>query len=369
MDSMFEKTGMTRRNLLKASVVSGAGALTLSSAMTALGASSSNKHDRAVIFLMMVGGPSALETFDPKPDATREVRGPFGSISTAVPGIRVGEHLPELARRMKKVSIIRSLHHDASPIHETGLQLLQTGQLCRTDDDALPFGSVIAGRLGQKQNAPSFAILPGPIGHTGVAVPRGQAVGNAENAVAPRFVKPTGHDLAYGQTSFGKGCLEARRLVESGARAVVVNMYQTVFNTVSWDSHGTRGFATMDDLAREVIPTFDRAYSALIDDLEARGLLDSTLIVATGEFGRTPKINEHGGRDHWTGDWSGLIAGGKIPGGQLIGQSDRHAAEPVDQPVQPIDLIATIYEHMGINDDSRDQGRSIQSMIGNRVRV
>ena len=130
-----------------------------------------------MILLMMVGGPSQLETFDPKPDAPGEVRGPFRSIATAVPGVRVVEHLPGIARRMGRLTLIRSLHHDAAPIHETGLQLLGTGRLCRLDDDHPHLGSVAARRLGRSGGLPPFVILPGPIGNTGVGIPHGQSAG------------------------------------------------------------------------------------------------------------------------------------------------------------------------------------------------
>ncbi len=305
--------------------------------------------DRSVIFLMLVGGPSQVDTFDPKPDAPSEIRGPFRSIETAVPGVRLCEHLPETARRMGRVAIVRSMHHDAAPIHETGQQLLQTGHLCRNDDEFPHFGSVVASLRGHSGGLPSFAILPGLIGNTGVAIPHGQSAGPLAPSTAASIVAPRGPSSSYGSTPFGDACHEARRLVEAGTRVVVVNMYQTVFNGPSWDCHGTRGFATLDDQAREVLPTFDRAYSALLDDLDRRGLLDSTLVVASGEFGRTPRLNAEGGRDHWTGVWSALLAGGGIPGGQVIGRSDRHGSMPADQPVTPQELLSTIYQSLGLS--------------------
>ncbi len=129
---------------------------------------------------------------------------------------------------------------------------------------------------------------------------------------------------------------------------MTVNMFTTVFNNVTWDCHGRQPFSSLDDYATEVLPTFDRAFSALIDDLESRGLLDSTLVVATGEFGRTPKLNRSGGRDHWPACWSALLAGGGVRGGQVIGASDRHAAEPIDRPITPAALVATMAESLGI---------------------
>ncbi len=154
---------------------------------------------------------------------------------------------------------------------------------------------------------------------------------------------------AYGRTTFGQSCLLARRLVEAGVRLVTVNMFETVFNRVTWDCHGSSPFSTMDDYARELLPTFDQAFAALIDDLDQRGRLESTLVVAAGEFGRTPRINAAGGRDHWPGVWSVALAGGGVRGGQVVGASDDHAASPADRPVTPQNLLATIYHSLGID--------------------
>src|SRR5262249_11399733 len=271
---------------------------------------SPSDHDRSVILLMLVGGPSQLETFDPKPDAPVEVRGPFRSIGTSVPGVRISEHLPRLARSMAKLALIRSLHHDAAPIHETGHQLLQTGRLFREGQEAPHFGSVAAKLLGARGGLPPFVVLPRPLGNTGVGVPHGQTAGllGAEfepyqlaadpaaadyNAGGAFDLKDERGDVrdAYGRNTFGQSCLLARRLVEAGARVVTVNMFDTVFNQVTWDCHGTRPFSTLDDYASVLLPTLDRALSTLIDDLAHRGLLESTLVLATGEFGRTPRIN------------------------------------------------------------------------------
>jgi uncharacterized protein (DUF1501 family) len=349
-----------------------------------------------------VGGPSQLETWDPKPAAPAEVRGPFGSIATALPGVRFNEHLPRMARWMDRVTLIRSLHHDAAPIHETGHQLLQTGRLCREGQEAPHFGSVAARLQGARNELPPFMVLPRPIGNTGVGVPHGQTAGALGSAYEPfhvaadpaaadydaldlldraqrfldeadghlpapvlasagRVLAPqarTAFDLAaeraalrdaYGGTTFGQSCLLARRLVESGVRVVTVNMFETVFNRVTWDCHGNRPFSTLDDYAGALLPTLDQALSALLEDLDRRGLLETTLVVATGEFGRTPRINAAGGRDHWPGVWSALLAGGGTRGGHVIGASDTHAAAPADRPVAAPELVATIYRSLGID--------------------
>ncbi|MGH7224594.1 MAG: DUF1501 domain-containing protein, partial [Gemmataceae bacterium] len=155
----------------------------------------------------------------------------------------------------------------------------------------------------------------------------------------------------YGRNTFGQSCLLARRLVEHGVRLATVNMFDTVFNTITWDCHADGGAlaTTLDDYRDILCPMFDRAYSALLDDLAERGLLENTLVVAMGEFGRTPLLNARGGRDHWPGVWSILFAGGGVRGGQVVGSSDRTASEPRDRPVTPAEVAATIYHALGID--------------------
>ena|SRR5947209_1361434 len=132
-------------------------------------------------------------------------------------------------------------------------------------------------------------------------------------------------------------------------------MFETVFNRVTWDCHGSRPFSTLDDYARDLLPTLDQALSALLDDLHLRGLLESTMVVATGEFGRTPKLNAAGGRDHWPGVWTALLAGGGVRGGQVVGASDAHAAAPQDRPVTPKALLVTMSRGLGIPPESHVQ--------------
>jgi hypothetical protein len=316
--------------------------------------------DRAIILLLLVGGPSQLETWDPKPDAPADVRGPFGSIATRCPGVRISEHLPRMAARMDRIALIRSMSHDTAPIHETGYQLLQTGRLSRAGEPNPHVGSVVARIMGPGETVPRFAIVPGPIASTGVDISRGQSGGWLGSAYDPLPVssdrsavesvfpsmKDDGNSPDYGDTTFGQICQQARRLIEAGVRVVTVNMYETVFNRVSWDCHGA---APLDDYAREILPTFDQAFTALIDDLEDRGRLETTLVVAAGEFGRTPRLNGSGGRDHWPGVWSVVLAGGGVHGGQVVGASDAHAGSPADRPVSPQDLLATMYQSLGID--------------------
>jgi hypothetical protein len=363
------------------------------------------RPDRAVILLMLVGGPSQLETWDPKPEAPAEIKGPFGSIATRVPGVQISEHLPRLAARMDRLALVRSLHHDAAPIHETGHQLLQTGRLCRPGEEHPHLGAVAARLLGSRNGLPPFMVVPGPITDTGVQVPHGQTAGSLgaafepfhleDDPASPRFqpgkaldrarrfldqamnqggpagqalaistepllIEPARHAFrldtereelrdAYGRNTFGQSCLLARRLVESGVRLVTVNMFESVFNKVTWDCHGSAPFSTLGDYANDLLPTLDQALAALLDDLRVRGLLDSTLVVATGEFGRTPRLNAAGGRDHWPGVWSALLAGGGVRGGVVVGASDAHAGAPADRAVSPQDLLATMYRSLDLS--------------------
>jgi hypothetical protein len=314
--------------------------------------------------LLLVGGPSQLETFDPKPDAPVDIRGPFRSIATRIPGIRVSEHLPRLAARMDRVALVRSVFHDAAPIHETGYQLLQTGRLCRSGEESPHFGSVVSRIDGRSGDVPSPVVLPGPISSTGVDVPHGQSAGRLgaefdplvlSHVSASRLLiaRPDRIREAYGLTAFGESCLTARLLVDAGVRVVTVNMFETVFGRVTWDCHGASPFSSFDDYARELLPTFDLGFAALLDDLERSGRLEKTLVVAAGEFGRSPRINASGGRDHWPGVWTVALAGGGILGGQFVGASDAQAAAPADRPVTLPDLLATIYFSLGIDHRAR----------------
>jgi uncharacterized protein (DUF1501 family) len=138
-------------------------------------------------------------------------------------------------------------------------------------------------------------------------------------------------------------------LVETGTKVVTINMFDTVFHRATWDCHGTTPFSTLRDYADTLLPDFDRAFCALVDDLERRGRLDTTMVVATGEFGRTPRLNAAGGRDHWPAAWSAVVAGGGTRGGQVIGATDRHGGEPAAQPVTPGELLATMCRGLGID--------------------
>jgi uncharacterized protein (DUF1501 family) len=413
--------GLTRRDFLRVGAL-GAGAVGLSlTDLAGLQAGDGRPRELNCVLLFLVGGPSQLDTWDLKPDAPDTVRGPFRPIRTNVPGLDVGEHFPRLARMADRYALVRSVHHTAAPIHETGHQLMQTGRLFRGGQVYPHYGAVVSHLRGPAPGGlPPFVVLPGPIGNTGVSVSHGQtagclgtgheplvltgdparlpertalvdAVDGAQRALdADEDNRPRGaagqafaqvfspgakkaFDVAaerddvrarFGMNTFGQSCLLARRLVENGVRLVTVNMFDTVFNEVTWDCHADGGaLATrLDDYRDTLCPMFDQAYTALLDDLHQRGLLDTTLVLAMGEFGRTPLLNPRGGRDHWPGCWSILFAGAGVRGGQVIGSSDRTGSEPKDRPVTPAEVAASVYQALGIDPGTRLPGRDGQRL-------
>lgn len=330
---------------------------------------------RSVVFVVMNGGPSHLETFDPKPDAPAHVRGPLKAIATAVPGVQFSECLPRLAERADRFAVIRSLHHDAAPIHETGHQLLQSGRLASKGTAWPSLGSAVSRLLGPRGDAPPYVVLPGPVADSGLRVTCGEGPGWLAEEYRPAVISETpaasiaaGDPLEvapvaafdsqpaavreeYGETPFGRRLWQAARLVESGVRVVTVNLCPRLHGEVTWDAHAhkTAAPATLCDYRDTLGPHFDRACAALLDDLHARGLLRDTLVIATGEFGRTPHLNSAGGRDHWPHCWSALLAGGGIPGGTVIGASDPHGETPLDRPVSLPELVATAYHALRID--------------------
>ncbi len=428
--------GLTRRDFLRAgALAAGSVGLSLADLARLHAAENARRKDANCIILFLVGGPSQLETWDPKPQAPTNVRGPFQPIRTNVPGIVINEHFPLMAQMADRYSIVRTVHHSAAPIHETGHQLMQTGRLFRAGEEHPHYGAVVSHLRGRKTTGvPAFAVVPGPIGNTGVSISHAQTAGYLGPEHEPFFpsddpggwsvpvagVDPTsfsgpvplldrvedaqraletagamdqgdqaceqalgqvfspkakrafavtgekdGLRERYGVNRFGQSCLLARRLVERGVRLVTVNMFDTVFGSLSWDCHADGGAlgVRLDDYKESLCPMFDRAYTALLEDLHQRGLLESTLVVVMGEFGRTPELNPRGGRDHWPGCWSILFAGGGVRGGQIVGVSDAHAAEPRDRPVTPAEVAATIYRSLGIDPHTRLPGPDNEPMI------
>jgi hypothetical protein len=363
------------------------------------------RHDAACIFLWLDGGPSHLETFDPKPDAPDNVRGPYGAVSTNVPGVQISELLPMLARHMDKCAIIRSMTHTIdshSPIP------MLTGFAGETT----AYGAVVTRLRGYAGSMPPYVHigsrlgvgagrLGAPFAPVEVADPTGTRVqlpqlGLTADVRADRFHnrrelltavdrvrsqlhaessvermdqsyqravdiltssrvrdafdlarEPQGLRERYGANLFGQSCLLARRLVEAGTRFVQVKWYDgPAFD--AWDVHGA-DLGGMVRMEQHLCPRFDQGVTALLVDLQRRGLLRSTLIVAGGEFGRTPTINRFGARDHYPMCFSYLLAGGGVPGGAVIGASDRIGARPTSRPVSPPEFAATLYRLLGID--------------------
>lgn len=315
-------------------------------------------HRRRVILIVMAGGPSQLETFDPKPEAPASIRGPCKAISTTVPGVFLSETLPLLAQRLHRCALVRSLCHDYAPIHETGQQLLQTGRVAWRGVRFPHVGSVVAQALEGKHVGPVNVVLPHRLRHTGVHGECGQSSGS----LGPEWdlVELNGEGCShlpeearrlYGDTAFGRLLYQARHLLEHGSRCITVNLFDRLQEQPTWDCHADPACApsTLCDYRDWLCPQFDRALAGLLDDLEQCGLLQDTLVIATGEMGRTPRVNVRGGRDHWTRCWSALLAGGGLTGGAVLGASDHHAAEPIDKPLSPAQLPATILAWFGLD--------------------
>ncbi len=359
-----ETPGYSRREFL---YLGGMGAMGLSWSEASAQARLATLHRRHVIFILMTGGPSQLETFDPKPQAPASIRGPLRAIETRVPGLWLSESLPRLAERADHFALIRSMQHDAAPIHEAGQQLLMTGRLVERGVRFPHFGAVVAHELPTRPEVSANVILPRTLRLTGTHRDHGQSAGGWAADLHPQELADDGWSTEpesirrlYGESPFGRLLLQARRQVEHGTRCVTVNLFDTLSERITWDCHGDVHCApgTIYDYRDTLGPRFDQALAGLIDDLQQRGLWHDTLIVATGEFGRTPKINEHSGRDHWPACWSTLVAGGGVTGGAVIGASDAYAAEPLDRPVHPSELTATLLGWFGID------GRGIEFPIG-----
>ncbi|MFO0850044.1 MAG: DUF1501 domain-containing protein [Gemmataceae bacterium] len=296
----------------------------------------------SVIFLMLTGGPSQLDTFDPKPNARSDIRGPFRAIPTRVPGTQLSELFPKMAAMADKFSLIRSMTSDIPPIHELGFQAVNTGRVFGTGPAWPSAGAVVAHLRGERDRCPPWWAF-GEHPTTGTTLPTGSDRGFLP--VPPYWpCRPSVND------GFGATCDLALMAVKSGARFVTVNMFETVFDAPSWDCHADGGSLACDlsDYRDTVAPLFDTAFARLLTSLSNHGLLDRTLVVATGEFGRTPHPNCNGGRDHWTRCWTTILAGGGVQGGRVVGRSDAVAGEPADRPVTPAELVATIFHALGI---------------------
>jgi hypothetical protein len=160
----------------------------------------------------------------------------------------------------------------------------------------------------------------------------------------------------YGQNRFGQSCLLARRLIEAGVRFVTINMFETVFDEITWDIHGSKPFTSIEGMRDIVAPMYDQGYTALLEDLGQRGMLASTLVCNLQEFGRTPRVNPAGGRDHWPQCWTSYFAGGGVQGGRVVGRSDPIGGVPAERPVEPAEVVATIYRSLCLDLETKLPG-------------
>jgi len=371
----------------------------------------------ACILVFLDGGPSHLDMWDPKPEAPAEIRGPFATIPTSLPGIRFGEHLPRMARWMDRMTLVRSMHHGVNNSHAAAVYCGLTGHdrgefgggARPTDHPAI--GSVLAKLRPPRQPVVPFVSMPYITAEGAGGPPQpgffGGLLGRSLDPLfmlrdpsAPDFSMPElgpppelspdrllarrqltqteGRDSelasfrtrafdlltspaaqkafrleeeparvreAYGRNIYGQSILLARRLIEAGTRVACISWAPDA--NATWDTHG----ANFTKLKDQLLPQLDAAVPALLDDLQQRGMLERTLVVVMGEFGRTPKVNANAGRDHWNFCYSLCLAGGGIRKGHVHGSSDRIGSRPSSQPTTPADVIATIYHCLGVQHD------------------
>lgn len=412
--------GIRRRSFLQAGLL-GVGGLSLAD-LNRLEAASSQDigvNDRSAILFWLSGGPGHMETWDPKPEAVSQYKGPFDAIETAVPGMLFGELMPQLARVADDVAILRGVNHGSGD-HTKGNHWLLTGHegpAFNAPDNKVQrrpsLGSAVSRTLGQRvPGMPAYAAVPHLRGGTDNLFHYAAYLGGGSNPfivnsdpnessyrvrnlslpgdltferledrrllletvdryrrradrgmtdmsahqqsafqlLTSRKVKEAFDITAeadnvrdiYGRHTFGQSALLARRLVERGVRFVTVNC-------VPWDHHGTAGRLRTAEGARKLIPPLDVAMAALIEDLKQRGQFEKTLVVAMGEFGRTPKMNSSGGRDHWGHAFSVLMASGGMNRGLPVGSSDARGAYVRERPLDPQDVAATVYHFLGID--------------------
>ncbi len=440
--------GPTRRSFLQAGSL-GIGGLSLVDwlRLQASGAIRPSAQGANVILFWLSGGPGHMETWDPKPAAPSEYRGPFGAISTNVPGIQFGELMPLQARLADKLAVVRTVNHGSGD-HTKGNHWLLTGYegpAFNSPDNRQQrrpaMGSAVARVRGANSaGMPPYVAVPHLRGGTDNLFHYASYLGGGWNpfvvnsdpneadysvknlalvsnmtmqrvadrrelmlsldqfraAAESRLADFDEHQQAafdlltnnrardafdlssessalrdrYGRHTFGQSALVARRLVEHGVTFVTVNC-------VPWDHHGSPGQYKTEEGAKLLIPPLDRAIATLVEDLCERGMYDKTLIVAMGEFGRTPKMNANAGRDHWGNTFSVLFGGGGLRLGQVIGRSSARGEAVVDRPIDPQDIAATIYHHLGIDAQATlfhdhldrplpllDQGEPIRELIG-----
>lgn len=301
-----------------------------------------------LIFINLVGGPSQIDTWDPKPDADSSIRNFDPACATSVPGVFVSENLPRLAQRMHLVSLVRSLHHTGPATHEAGQQLLMTGNCFFHNQPAPYLGSAFAQVLGEQSSTPAHQLLGGRLSSDTAGEIEVQTCDACASMI--HSLAHTSHER-FGHSSLGRSCLHAIRLIERGTRVVMINHFTSVYDQPTWDMHanGGRLNSTAADYRQSLCPQLDLALSGLLDELAESGLLSDTVVAVAGEMGRSPRINRYGGRDHHTGVWSALLAGGPVPGGQVIGESDGRGEHPVSSPITPTGLWSMIGDALGID--------------------
>lgn len=424
--------GGSRREFLQVGAVSGLG-LSLGGLFRAEAARADAKSfqtfagtAKSVIHIWLPGGWAQQETFDPKPLAPLEYRGDMGTVDTCLPGVVFNEKLVQTAKVADRITVIRSMTHGEAA-HERGTHNMFTGYRPSPALTYPSFGSVVAHELGPRENLPPYVCLPNlpapdaGAGYLGsafgpftlgsdpadgnftvrdLALPGGvdaqrfatrqklrdivgrhfQQMEDNPNLEAMDEFYTRAYDLVssararaafdissetavirdeYGRNQAGQRMLLARRLVESGVRLVTLNYG-------GWDMH-----TKITDGINRLVPAFDQAYATLIRDLERRGLLDSTLVMVSSEFGRTPKINKDAGRDHWPKVFSIVLAGGGVKRGLIYGSSDSIAAEPADAPLTIEDLATTVYHCLGIVADKElvaPGNRPVEIVDGGTVR-
>ena len=311
----------------------------------------------AIVQILLTGGASQLETFDPKPHAPREIRGPLHSIATRIPGVRFSECLPRLAERADQLVVLRSLEHDAAPIHQTGQQLLLSGQLTTRKQVPPHLGEVLEQLLTPVDGQPIAAQIGGPpfarIPSSPVQNDGDSPLGSAARlqteeelfATAPARVRER-----YGDSRFGAQLYAGFQALQRGTRYLTVNTFCRLEGELTWDAHScsTVGPANIFDYRDTIGPQFDRAMAAFLDDLKETGLWQQTLVVCAGEMGRKPQLNENVGRDHWTKAFSGFLAGGMVRSGQVLGETDERAETITDHPIPLSQIPSIILDHLGV---------------------
>jgi hypothetical protein len=424
--------GTTRRDFLQTGVL-GATGFTLAQHAQAKeqGLVADGNDQRSVIMIFNLGAPSQVDTWDMKPDAPAEIRGPFKPIATNASGVEISEIFPRHAEIADRISFVRSCYHTSAAVHDAGWQMMQTGRQFSGGVETPHAGAVASYLQGRRTDLPPFVVLPQTMGRGGGNLPNGQAGGflgkshdpfalnadpSKDNFQVPDLLPPAdigtvrldrrrklrdlvddtvksfdasdnaklldsnfetayrmmtsaqareAFDLSkepasvrdrYGRTRFGQCCLLARRLVESGVRFVTINTFLTVFDEITWDIHGSKPFTSIEGMKNDVAPMYDQAYSALISDLVERGMLDDTLVCNLAEFGRTPRVNPAGGRDHWPQCFTTYFAGGGVQGGQVVGRSDPIGGVPDERPCDPGNIVATIFKSLGYNLESHLPG-------------